>query len=89
MMPMIKRGELLVQYFEDLIKSLDEDRYSRRQVESWLANGVFVSSSIRKEVLISDCQGVITFRGKKYELSWNDVGGGVWKAFIHLNEINF
>jgi len=43
--------------------------------------GIYVSSQVRKEVLISERQGYFTAKGTVQEIPWRNMGAGVWLAF--------
>lgn len=54
----------------------------RAEKDKELHKGLFVSSKIRKEILISIDQNRITLEGLVYEIQWESVGSGVYRAFV-------
>jgi hypothetical protein len=50
--------------------------------ERLFEKGVFVSSTVRKQILISPGQGRVVIGGRVRDIQWESVGGGVWRAYI-------
>lgn len=66
----ITTGDDLYDYFFRCTKARETDA------------SVFVSTKIRKEVLLNEKQGSITLNGKVRKIEFENMGGGVWKAAV-------
>lgn len=45
--------------------------------------GIFVSSKVRKEILLGESQGKGIFEGTVRSFEFENVGGGVWKCKLN------
>lgn len=50
--------------------------------ETQCNNGIFVSSKVRKEILLGDHQGKTIMNGCVREIGFKNQGGGIWRAFL-------
>ena len=58
-------------------------RATQKQFESKYANkGVMVSSKVRREVLTCVDQGKLLSRGQVVDIKFENIGGGVWRAYV-------
>ena len=80
MKPYIETGEELQKYFWSFRK-LSTSNFIRSKNE-----GVMVTAKVRKEYLTSDYQGKITIDGIVWKIEFQNLGGGVYRAF--LKELN-
>ena len=69
----VKTGTDLYQWF-----------YSCGSKKQLLKQGIMVSTAIRKEVLTSTKQGKITLRGSVYSIQFENMNGGVYRAYIKV-----
>ena len=71
----------LIQTATDVYQLLYQYSRSDRRKEL-LSKGVYISSKIRKEILISENQGKITLDGQVKWINFKNKTGGVWLANI-------
>ena len=76
MKPYIETGEELQQYFWSFRK-LSASNFIRYKNE-----GVMVTAKVRKEYLTSEHQGKITVDGTVWKIDFQNLGGGVYRAFL-------
>jgi len=68
---MIKSGKELRDHFFQV-------RHNKQKLE----DGVMVSSVVRREILLSIEQGKIILEGTVYRISFENLSGGVYRAYI-------
>ena len=67
---------------KELVRFFDRWIYTTTPMRKEIAQGVYVNSQIRRELLTSEDQGVIRIEAKHYQIQFEDMKGGVWRAHI-------
>jgi hypothetical protein len=57
---------------------------SKERATKLLNDGVMVDGKVRKEVLTSIEQGKIILEGRVLKIQFENLGGGVYRAFVEL-----
>lgn len=68
---LIKTGEELIDYF-----------FSFRKEPSKLKKGVFVTTKVRNEIIISEYQSKITLEGQTKLILFKNCKNGVYRAYL-------
>lgn len=81
MKPFINSAEELQQWFYGLAGM--NDHWFKRA----LADGVLVSTKVRKDYLCSKHQGKLIIKGSVAKATFKNLGGGVYKASVNYDSL--
>ncbi len=70
----IQEAKDLRQWFFDLSKGNDFRNLRK--------SGLFVSTKVRRDILLGVDADKITLSGKVQKIQFENIGGGVWRAFV-------
>jgi len=59
---------------------------NRREAIAILQSGIFVSTYVRNQVLLSVDSGKIALDGKVHQIEFENMQGDIWRAFIRTGE---
>jgi len=71
---LIDNGEQLKEWFFAVRKRYD--------VQKLWDKGIFVNSKVRKDILIDVSQGKTIIEGRVRQIKFENVGGGVYRAYL-------
>ena len=67
---------------KELVRFFDKWAYTTDPMRKQIAQGVYVNSHVRRELLTSEDQGIIHIEAKDYQVQFEDMKGDVWRAHI-------
>ncbi len=73
----VKNGDELYTYFFEIARKVKKPKKT-------LSKGIFIPQSVRKEVLTSIEQGEITLEGQVLTIKFENMTGGVYRAYINI-----
>jgi hypothetical protein len=67
------------------VKELDDFLTFARHGE--VITGIFVSTKVRRDRMLSSNQNRIARNGRLYSIQWTNMSGGVWLASLNENDL--
>lgn len=64
-------------------EDLNDWFFRRQSLPNEMLDGVNITTKIRRDVLTSESQGKIVLNGKLYWISFDNLGGDVYRAYVN------